>query len=241
MLKKTSKISLPKTKALLNKRPSRPRRAKIETLIPVIQNEINKRRNKWTLSSLSFEDVSQIVLIRVVKKYHKFTPGKSEFTHWVNKVITNTIRNVLRDNYLKYSRPCILGCIHNTGNEMCSLTKSGKQCAECPLYRDWARLKREQFNINQPVSLDNHIAEIENEKCGFFDLIGATNKLNVEMQKRLRPADFQVYKSIYIDKTHDDIRQDTIKSYGISYQAFAKLRKLFLETARRIIEEESIA
>lgn len=213
-------------------------REKIEDLIPVIQREIAKRRKKWTLAALSFDDVSQIVLIRVVRKYDTFLPEKGEFSHWVNRVITHTILNILRDNYLKYSRPCILGCIHNTGDETCSLTKSGKQCAQCPLYRDWEKLRKEQFNINQPVSLENHIQEVDGE---FFDIDNAKDKLNIEMKRRLKPSEWQIYKKIYIDRKNDDIKQDTIKSYGISYPNFTKLNELFVKTAKAIMQEEDIA
>lgn len=231
-LEKSSQNNIDENKISEEKKPT-----KIEELIPLIVNEINKRRKKWTLTSLSFDDVSQIVLIRIVNKYHTFDPTKGEFSHWVNRVISRTIINVLRDNYLKYSRPCILGCIHNTGDDHCSLTKSGRQCAECPLYRDWERFKKEQFNINQPVSLDNHLQEVDSE---FFDIEHAQAKLNIEMKKRLRPSEWKIYKTIYVDRRKSDIKEDTIKSYGISYPTFSKMNKLFIETAKKIIEEESL-
>lgn len=234
MSNENSQNSTVENKTLVKKRL---RRIKIETLIPTIQFEINKRRKKWTLSSLSFDDVSQIVLVRIVDKYHTFDSSKGEFTHWVNRVITHTIYNVLRDNYLKYSRPCILGCIHNTGDDNCSLTKNGKQCAQCPLFRDWERLKKPQFNINQPLSLDNHIQELNEE---FYDIGHAVPALNIAMKKRLKPLEWKIYKEMYIDRKSEDIREDTIKSYGISYPAFTKLKELFIKTAREIIEEESL-
>lgn len=215
------------------------RKPKIETLIPLIQQEIAKRRKKWTLSSLSFEDVSQIVLVRIVNKYHTFDPSKGEFLHWVNRVISYATINILRDNYLKYSRPCILGCIHNTGDDNCSLAsnKSGKQCSECPLYRDWERLKKEQFNINQPLSLETHIQELNDP---FFDIEHAQSKINSEMEKRLKPSEWKIYKDIFIDRKVKDIKEDTIKSYGISYPNFTKLRAVFIQTAKDIMVEEAL-
>lgn len=217
--------------------PETVNKEKIENLIPIIVHEIGKRRKKWTLTSLSFDDVSQIVLIKVVRKYHTFVPERGEFIHWVNRVITNSIKNVLRDNYLKYSRPCILGCIHNTDDDHCSLTKSGKQCAECPLYRDWERLKKQQFNINQPLALENHIQEIDSP---FFDMERAEKNLHEEMRNRLKPREWKIYKNIYIDCKNSDPKENTIKSYGLSYANYAKLEKLFIETAKKIISEQEV-
>jgi DNA-directed RNA polymerase specialized sigma subunit len=98
-----------------------------EEMIPSIMVEINKRKSNWTLSSLAFEDVSQMLLIRIFNKYKTFNPEKGEFTHWVNRLISNTIINILRDNLQKFARPCVQGCQFNLGDSYCGFTRSGKQ------------------------------------------------------------------------------------------------------------------
>jgi hypothetical protein len=110
-----------------------------EEMIPAVLVEINKRKSGWSLSSISFEDVSQMLLIRAFNKYHTYIPEKGEFSHWVNRLISNALNNILRDNLQKFSRPCIQGCQFNLGDSHCSYTKSGQQCSECPLYRKWKK------------------------------------------------------------------------------------------------------
>ena len=75
----------------------------------------------------------------------------------------------------------------------------------------------------------------------FYDIEHAKEKLNVEMKRRLKPSEWRIYEMMFVNRKDDDIKEDTIKSYGISYPHFTKLRTLFIETAKKIIEEESLA
>ena len=59
---------------------------KFEENISIIDEEINKRRNKWTLSSIAwidFEDISQILKIHIFKKWHLFDQEKP-LLPWLN-------------------------------------------------------------------------------------------------------------------------------------------------------------
>ena len=55
-----------------------------ESQIEVIKKEIDKRKAKWTLTTVDFDDVRQKIMIHVFKKYYQFEPKKGEFTHWLN-------------------------------------------------------------------------------------------------------------------------------------------------------------
>ncbi len=209
-----------------------------EDLVLVTKNEIEKRKRKWTYTAISFEDVSQILTIKVLLKYHTFIIERGPFLHWVNRVISNEIKNILRDNYLKYSRPCIKGCVFNTGGTQCSWTSTGEQCEECPLYKKWMNTKVEQHNINQPLALENHSAELEDLS---FQSIGEDidmEEFNALMKLKLSDYDYNMYKKIFLDKNREDIKEDTIKSYGITYQAFSRLKEHLISTAKKIIKEE---
>jgi RNA polymerase sigma-70 factor (ECF subfamily) len=44
------------------------------------------------------DDVTQDIFIRVVKARAKFDPARKPFAHWLNKTVTNALRNHLRDH-----------------------------------------------------------------------------------------------------------------------------------------------
>ena len=101
-----------------------------EDSISIIDNEISKRRNKWNLSSLTwidFDDVSQIIRIHIYKKWHLYNP-KKPLAPWVNRIISNQIKNLIRNNYLNFIKPCAQ-CPEAEPDEGCK--KFGKQCSNC--------------------------------------------------------------------------------------------------------------
>jgi hypothetical protein len=79
-----------------------------------IDLEIKKRRGKWFLDSLAwfdFEDVEQIIKAHIHKKWHQWDQRRS-LKPWINKIITNQMKNILRNNYSNFVRPC-LNCPFN--------------------------------------------------------------------------------------------------------------------------------
>lgn len=222
------------------------KRPPFEEQLDVIQNEIGKRRNKWTLVAIPFEDVSQMVIIHIFKKYNLYDPKKSEFSHWVNKVISNAIRNILRDNYLKYNRPC-LGCAKNLGGDTCSYTPSSKQCEECPLFKKWKKNKEQHFNVKQSLSLENHAQEAESKVGDFTNISTAKDKIDEKIKKKLRPIEYKLYKFLYIDHLTEKEAglkmeyKQTNKDRGPGYQQIAKMKTRILAAAKEVIEEEDLA
>ena len=206
--------------------------------VAILLQEVEKRRSKWRLVSLDFDDVAQKIHLRVVKKYHTYIPDRGPFIKWCNRVITHTIWNVLRDNYLKYSRPCIKHCKHNLGEGQCSFTKSGTQCGQCIDYRKWEASRKDQYNINQTLPYENHIPEIDMKTATHLNADLSLDKLNIEMKKRLRPSEWKIYNEVYIANVGKPVKTDTIKGYNITYQAFAKLKKTFIITAKKILAEQ---
>lgn len=217
-----------------------------ESQLDIIYREINKRRGKWTLVAIPFEDVSQIVVIRIFKKYHLFKPELGEFSHWVNKVISSAIKNILRDNYLKYNRPC-LGCAKNMGGDSCSYTSNGKQCEECPLFKRWKENKEQHFNVKQSLPLDNHIQEAESKVGDFTNISGAKEIIDEKIKTKLKPSEYKLYKFLYIDNMTEreageamEYRQ-TNKDRGAGYQQIAKIKAKIILAAKAIINEEDLA
>ena len=95
-------------------------KTKFEDHLDLIDEEIRKRRGKWNLKSLAwmdFDDVSQIIKFHIFKKWHLYDPAKP-LGPWLNKIISNQIKNLIRNNYGNYSRPC-LRCAAAEGENLC--------------------------------------------------------------------------------------------------------------------------
>jgi hypothetical protein len=211
-----------------------------EEHVLITQNEIAKRKNKWRLVSLDFDDVAQTIFTRVIKKYHTYDPARSLYVHWINRVISNALRNVLRDNYGKYSRPCIHSCAFNLGGTHCGWTPSGEQCAECPLYRKWQQSKESNFNISQTLSLENHAQEVHAIQYDNFEVESSKKIIDSRMKDKLNHFEYNIYKLIFIDEIDEKKVVADLKAKGTEIQ-IRKLKEKFVNTAREIINQEDLA
>lgn len=173
-----------------------------EDCIAEINTEIEKRRKKWTLSavpSMDFDDVCQIIRFHIWKKWHLYDQSRPLVT-WLNTVISHQIRNLLRNNYGRFVKPC-LRCACNEGGELCSLY--GVQDEQCKLYRFWQKHKQDAYNINLPVAIENHTQEVTDMGHNNVDIERALNELHEKMSKILKPLEWKVYKMLYIDHLDD--------------------------------------
>ena len=115
---------------------------KFEDCIKVISEEIVKRKSKWTLTSIAwmdFDDISQILRIHIYKKWFLFDQNKP-LGPWLNRIISNQIKNIIRNNYGNYARPC-LKCAAAQSYDLCAIYE--KQGAPCPLYINWVKGKKQ--------------------------------------------------------------------------------------------------
>ena len=79
---------------------SKPLGPNFEDNITIIDAEINKRRNLWTLSSIQwmdFDDVAQIIRIHLHEKWSLYNQDKP-LVPWLNKVISHQIKNIITAN-----------------------------------------------------------------------------------------------------------------------------------------------
>lgn len=85
-----------------------PDKQPFEEVAGFIQGEIAKRRSKWRMTNvIEWDDVAQLLLVRAYNKYHLYNPDKSPLQHWLNTLISNALKNLLRDTLLKSCRPCL--------------------------------------------------------------------------------------------------------------------------------------
>ena len=75
---------------------------------------------KWNLKSLSwidYDDVAQIIRIHIHKKWHLYNQEKP-IGPWLNTLISNQIKNLIRNNYANLSKPCYR-CDAAEGEDLC--------------------------------------------------------------------------------------------------------------------------
>ena len=228
-----------------------------EERLPQLITLLSIRKSNWRLTIMDWEDVSQIILTHFFNKYEKFDPnqphgGKNlteekKFEHWANRVITNQINNILRNNLYKFSRPCINGCPMNAGDFLCQITKSGKQCSECPLYAKWKQRKGDQYNIAASLPIENHSQEVSNKPTDFLDVDRAKLVIDTKLKVLLNSNEWQMYDLIWIKHLTPEEAGKTLKykpcknSKIPGYQAYMKLYHKVIELSKRIIQEEHLA
>lgn len=182
-----------------------PKRIKFENFIEEINAEILKRKSKWNLTAIAwmdFSDVAQILRFHIYRKWHLYNP-KKPIAPWVNTIISNQIKNLIRNNYSNYTRPC-LKCSAAESESGCAIYE--KQCGKCPLYANWEKNKKNAHDTKLTLSIENHTQEINSIPNENFNLEEAAQNVHYKMNKVLKPIEWKIYKYLYIEnKSEEDV------------------------------------
>jgi RNA polymerase sigma factor (sigma-70 family) len=174
-----------------------------ESSIDSINSEIIKRKNKWNLTAINwmdFSDVSQILRIHIYKKWHLYNSEKP-LAPWVNRIISNQIKNLIRNNYSNFTRPC-LKCAAAEGDDGCAIYSN--QCNACPLYANWEKSKKNAHDTKLTVSIENHSQEINDKPIDNFNMEKTAQNIHNKMQKVLKPIEWKVYQHLYIEGKNEE-------------------------------------
>jgi len=230
-------------------------RKKYEDKADVIDNEIRKRYYKWHLHAIAwfdFDDVAQIIRAHIFKKWDQWDQIRA-IEPWVNKIISNQLKNILRNNYSNFARPC-LNCEHNQSKQqgdtqvsaLCALTPSGLQSNECDLFAKWEKTKKNAYDIKMPLSLEFHSYTQNTEPSEHFDISRATSTLHAKMMNRLTPRHFFVYKMLFVDGI-SEVEVARILGYKSNekgrkagYKQIKNLKNQYKNMAKKIIDKEDI-
>jgi RNA polymerase sigma factor (sigma-70 family) len=218
--------------------------ATFEEGLPIINAELIKRKYKWHLTAVAYfdyDDVCQIIRTHIYNKWNQYDSSRP-FRPWINKIISSQIKNILRNIYWNFERPC-LRCSANLQDGHCSMTKSGNQCDECPLFKKWARTKKNAHDIKLAVSMENHEQEVSNRQDDFCDDESNTKKLNVKLKEQLKPAEWRVYHLLYVQNKED---HEVAKIMGFKtneagrspgYKRLKQIRSSIIVKAKKILAE----
>lgn len=221
------------------------KKPKFEECIDSINKEIAKRKGKWNLTVLAwmdFEDVSQILRIHIYKKWHLYDAEKP-LGPWINRIISNQIKNLIRNNYGNYARPC-LRCAAAEGSELCTIY--GKQCNDCPLYANWEKSKKRAHDAKLPVSLEDHHQEVHSMPSDTVDVEKIANRLHKKMQSILKPIEWSVYKYLYVEQKSEE---ETAKLMGYrtsekgrqpGYKQIKNIKKSIIIKVKKVLSKDEI-
>jgi RNA polymerase sigma factor (sigma-70 family) len=216
-----------------------------EESIHLIDEEIRKRKNKWNLTALAwmdYEDVSQIIRLHIYKKWDMYDPVKP-LGPWLNRIISNQIKNLIRNHYGNYSRPC-LRCAAAEGEDLCEIYE--KQCSVCPLYSDWEKNKKNAYDIKMPLPMENHQKEADSLTSNMFDVELNSKKLHSKMQEILKPIEWKIYSYLYIDnKSEKQVAKlmgyrTTEKNRSPGYKQIKNIKKSILEKVKKVLKKGEI-
>lgn len=228
----------------------RPRKIKYEDKIDIINQEIKKRKNKWFLDSIpwiSFEDVEQIIRVHIYQKWDHWDQ-KRDLKPWINKIITNQFKNILRNYYLNFAKPCS-SCPFDTsaaGENFCSFTKSGMQDKTCPLYAKWEKSKKGAHDVKIPLRLDAQEYESTIFAGESFQVDGAIAKVQVHLKAELSEKHYQIYHMLFVENRSED---EVAKYLGYKsnedgrsagYKQIKNMRKFFKEKVIKILKNKDI-
>jgi hypothetical protein len=174
-----------------------------EESINQINQEIAKRKSKWNLTAINwmdFNDVAQILRIHINKKWNLYDKSKP-LAPWVNRIISNQIKNLIRNNYSNFARPC-LKCAAAGPEDSCSIY--GSQCTKCPLFSHWFKNKKNAHDAKLTLALDNHIQEINNLEFNQVNFEETADNIHKKMQKVLKPIEWKVYNYLYIQQKEEE-------------------------------------
>ena len=215
---------------------------KFEDCIEQIDAEIKKRRSKWNLTALSwmdFDDVSQILRIHIFKKWHLYNPAKP-LNPWINRIISNQIKNLIRNNYGNYCRPC-LKCAAAESDSLCYIY--GTQSSSCPLFAQWERTKKAAYLTKLPTPLETVEHETEKLELQEFNFDSVLLKLNAQLKAKLKPNEWIVYENLYLEnKTEQEVAKilgykTSEKNRSPGYKQIKNIKKSIIEKAKEIISE----
>ena len=217
-----------------------------EDFSDIIDAAIKRQQFKWRLKAVrwfDFEDVEQIIKLHIAKKWHMWDQERP-LEPWIGRIISNQIRNLVRNHYGNYVKPCS-NCKFARGED-CASTTSKKQDSSCKLYAKWEKSKKTGLELKIPLSTEDFAKEVKSKQYTDFNFNVSLRRLDFFMELKLSDTHYVAYRMLYFeDKTEEDVAR--FMGYKISpqkrklgYRQVKNLKKKFLEVALEILKEHDI-
>lgn len=213
----------------------------------IIDKAVNKKRKKWQLAAIAwmdYDDVAQIIKLHICKKWSMWDQSKP-LEPWIGRIISNQLKNIIRNNYTNYVRPC-LQCPHNGGEDQCNISPNGIQSSFCEPFAKWVKQKKSGYDLKMPLTLENHRQEAEERIDGTFFSFEQLDHLNRELKKTLSEKHYVAYTMLFFEeKTEEEVAafmgyKTNEKNRAIGYKQIKNLKKLFREKALLLLKNKDI-
>lgn len=208
---------------------------------------VQKFQKKWQLKAIAwfdFEDVSQMVKLHIYKKWHMWDETKP-LEPWIARITSNQIKNIIRNNYTNYVRPC-MNCEFNMGGTLCARNSSGNQEESCPEYAKWSKLKKIGYGIKMPLSIENHLVEVDQKQDSYIHFDSSLEELNKMMKNALSAEHYTVYVMLFLEKKSEEDVADFMgyktneKNRKAGYKQIKNLKNMLKNKAKEIIYQHDI-
>lgn len=213
-----------------------------------LEDLLKKYRPKWQLSAIAwmdYDDVCQIIRLHIFNKWHLWDQ-KRPFKPWASMIISNQIKNLIRNNYSSFAKPC-LRCPHNMGSDSCGLTKSKEQDISCPDYEKWKNKKEKAYNIKLPLTLEEGSFTGTTTLKDHVDYTDSSKRLHELVMGELNEKHKKIYYLLYIEHRDENevakkfgFKADSVKRKKPRYKQIANLKKKFYQIAVRIMKDNDI-
>lgn len=218
-----------------------------EECYEVIDSVVRKFQKKWQLKAINwfdFEDVAQTVKLHIFNKWHLWDQSRP-LEPWVARVTSYQIRNIIRNNYTNYVKPC-MQCKYNMGDNLCSLTSNGVQNSTCDQFAKWSKQKKSGYGIKLPLPMENHTKEIDQHHDTSIDFDASIKKLNALLKTSLSDTHYAVYTMLFFEhKTEEEVAKfmgykTNEKNRTAGYKQIKNLKKMLKTKAQEIMSEHDI-
>ena len=213
-----------------------------------LEELLKKYRPKWQLSALAwmdYDDVCQIIRLHIFKKWHLWDQSRP-FKPWASMIISNQIKNLIRNNYSSFAKPC-LRCPHNMGSTFCDHTESQEQDISCKEFAKWKKKKEKAYNLKLPIALEESVSTGTTTLKDFVDYNDSSNKLHELVMSQLSEKHKKIYFMLYVDNIDENVvakkfgfKADSSKRKKPRYKQIANLKKKFYLIAIKIIKDNDI-
>jgi len=219
-----------------------------EDKIEDLEELLRRYRSKWQLDALAwldYDDVCQIIRIHIFNKWHLWDQDRP-FKPWAAMIISNQMKNMVRNNYSNFTKPC-LKCPHYNSGNSCLFTKSGVQDAECDLFAKWKAKKEKAYNLKLPLPIEDSLFLGETSLRDSFDYEVAQRKLHNLVMLQLNDKHQKIYKMLYVDNFSDEdvatafkFKPDSSKRKTTRYKQITNLKKKFYALAIDVLKENDV-
>lgn len=215
---------------------------RFEDHLSQINHLITIKLSKWKLCAgipaIGLDDLRQILLIHIHKQWGKYNT-KRPLGNWLNTVLKNQIFNLQRNFYHKYVSVCN-SCPANIGGQ-CKIF-GNIESNKCALFNDWVKNKKASYDVNLPVTLENHSQEVNSMPFNEINFEERIEDLKLKLYDILIPCDYVFFTELILQhRPEKDVLVELNfpnKTLGLTALKLFKLH--IFETVKKILQEEEL-